>query len=82
MPNATVRANARTLSKATKQPDDALLAQAELCAVAARRYEAARAVLEEAEERYVEIKPPPELIKTEDDAKLRLFISRRRRPGV
>lgn len=74
MSKATVRTNARTMSKSAPHPDAEIFALAEKCATANQRYEAAGAAFDEAEHRCADIKPPPALIKTEEDAKMRLFV--------
>jgi hypothetical protein len=74
MPNATVRANARTLPKTTKHPDAAIFELAERCTAATQRREAACDLLDEAEQRHREIEPPKALIKTAQDDQMGLFV--------
>ena len=62
------------MSKSAPHPDAEIFALAEKCATANQRYEAAGAAFDEAEHRCADIKPPPALIKTEEDAKMRLFV--------
>jgi hypothetical protein len=74
MPNATARANARSTPKPTRHPDVELIALAQRCTDAAKRYNATGDALEKAEERYADVEAPAALIKTEDDARMRLFV--------
>jgi hypothetical protein len=77
MPNATVRANARTLPEATTHSDAALFVLAEQCIAAHRvRLEAADA-LEKAEERCLGCANPPVIIRTDRDKALGLYVGNR-----
>jgi hypothetical protein len=77
MPNATVRANARTLPKATPHPDADILALAEQCIAADRVRNEAAAALEKVEERCRDRANPPVIIRTERDRQLGLFVGNR-----
>jgi len=68
------RSTAAPASDTAPHPDAEIFALAEKCATANQRYEAAGAAFDEAERRCVDIKPPNALIKTEEDAKMRLFV--------
>jgi hypothetical protein len=61
-------------SDTAPHPDAEIFSLAEKCATANQRFEAACEAFNEAEQRYVDIKPPQPLIKTEEDAKMRLFV--------
>jgi hypothetical protein len=74
MPNATVRANARTLSKPIPHPDADLITLAEKTAKAAELCGRAFDMIKAAEDRLVKIESPVALIKTEEDFKMRLFV--------
>jgi hypothetical protein len=77
MPNATVRANARSLPKSAPHPDAEILVLAKQCIAADRvRNEAAEA-LEKAEERCLGCANPPVIIRTERDRQLGLFVGNR-----
>ena len=58
----------------TSHPDAEIFALAERCVDANQRYLAAGLVFEEAEVRKRENKAPAALIKTDEDAKMRLFV--------
>jgi hypothetical protein len=60
--------------KATPHPDAELYALVKKCEAAKQRYDAAGVAFDEAEQRYIDIKPPQALIKTEEDARARLFV--------
>jgi hypothetical protein len=77
MPNATVRANARALPKATPHPDADILALAEQCIAADRVRDEATDALEKAEERCLDRVNPPVIIRTERDRQLGLFVGNR-----
>ena len=77
MPNATLRANARTLPEATPHPDAEVLALAEQCITADRvRNEAAEA-LEKAEDRCRDRANPSVIIRTDRDKALGLYTGNR-----
>jgi hypothetical protein len=80
MSKATVRANARTLPKATKHPDAAIFALAEQCIAAAQVRAETGDALEKAEERCQSLRPsnPPEVLRrTEKDKRLGLYVGDR-----
>jgi hypothetical protein len=62
------------MSKTAPHPDAEIFALAEKCATANQRFGAAGDAFAEAEHRCADIKPPRALIKTEEDAKMRLFV--------
>jgi hypothetical protein len=68
------RSTAAPASDTAPHPDAEIVALAEKCPTANQRYEAAGAAFDESEQRRVDIKPPQALIKTEEDAKMRLFV--------
>ena len=74
MTKRALRANARTLPEATPHPDAAIFELAEKCVAANQRYLAAADAFDEAEGRKRENKAPATLIKTDEDAKMRLFV--------
>jgi hypothetical protein len=77
MPNATKRANARTLPKSSPHPDAEVFVLAKRCIAADRvRNEAAEA-LEKAEERCLGCANPPVIVRTERDRQLGLFVGNR-----
>ena len=77
MPNATVRANARSMPKSSDQPDAAIFALAKELAAAAKAYDETMHAIEEAEERCRSITSPPVIMRTERDKQLGLFVGNR-----
>jgi hypothetical protein len=77
MPNATVRASARPLPKATPRSDAEIFALAEQCIAAYRVRNDAEAALEKAEERCLGCVNPPVIIRTDRDKALGLYTGNR-----
>jgi len=77
MPNATVRANARTLPKVTAHHDAAIFDLAEECIAAAKVRDETGAVFDKAEKRCRGCLTPPVIIRTERDKQLGLYVGNR-----
>ena len=77
MPNATVRANARSTPKSSDHPDAAIFALAKELAAAAKAYDETLDALEEAQGRCRFITDPPVIIRTENDRQLGLYVGNR-----
>lgn len=77
MPNATLRANARTLPEASQHPDADLLALVEQCAAASKVRNDASDALDKAEERCRASQDPSVVIRTERDKQLGLYVGNR-----
>ena len=78
MPNATVRANARTMPKAepAENPDAKLIALARECGALAELHLAKVAVTDAARRMTQVIEPPKALFRTEEDLQNGLFVGR------
>jgi len=77
MPNATLRANARTTPKAAPHPDAAIFALVDRYIAVAKALEETGAVSDEAEGRAKCVANPPVIIRTERDRQLELFVGNR-----